>query len=147
MATVWSEPQRSASARGERICEARHGASQLAKFCVVGGSGYVVNLSVFAALVHAAHAHYVAAATGSFLVAVANNYSWNRLWTFRDQRRSVAGQGARFLLVSVVSLVANLLWLQGLVAVGAGTLAAQAAAIVLVTPLSFLGNKLWSFRQ
>ena len=40
----------------------------------------------------------------SFLVAVTNNYSWNRLWTFRGQRGHVAYQGLRFLVVSLVAL-------------------------------------------
>jgi putative flippase GtrA len=30
---------------------------------------------------------------------------------------------------------------------GLGRLLAQAVAIVLVTPLNFVGNKLWSFRR
>ena len=34
-----------------------------------------------------------------------------------------------------------------LVKVGVGALPAQAIAIVLVTPLNFVGNKLWSFRR
>jgi putative flippase GtrA len=145
VATVWSEPPRRTSALPARIRLAGREATQLARFCAVGASGYAVNLSVFAVLVHAGGLHYVAAAACSFLVAVANNYSWNRLWTFRLERGSVASQGVRFLLVSVVALEANLLWLQALVALGATKVVAQAAAIVLVTPLSFLGNKLWSF--
>jgi putative flippase GtrA len=32
------------------------------------------------------------------------------------------------------------------VALGVGKVLAQAIAIVLVTPLNFVGNKLWSFR-
>jgi dolichol-phosphate mannosyltransferase len=83
----------------------------------------------------------------SFVVAVANNYTWNRLWTFRGQRGHIAYQGIRFLIVSVCALGANLLALRGLVAVGLDEIAAQAIAIILVTPLNFLGNKLWSFRH
>ena len=30
---------------------------------------------------------------------------------------------------------------------GVGKIVAQAIAIVLVTPLNFIGNKLWSFRR
>ncbi len=52
----------------------------------------------------------------------------------------------RFLVVSVGALAANLLFLRLLVAVGLGKIVAQAIAIILVTPLNFLGNKLWSFR-
>ena len=120
---------------------------QLAKFCAVGLSGYAVNLAVYWLLLHEAGWHYLGAAAASFLVAVTNNYTWNRLWTFRHQRGHVAYQGLRFLIVSTASLGANLVVLYVLVAVGLGKIPAQAVAIMLVTPLNFAGNKLWSFRR
>ena len=120
---------------------------QLGKFCAVGISGYVVNLAVYVALLEGAGLHYVVAAAGSFLVAVANNYTWNRLWTFRGDRGHVAYQGLRFLVVSTLALGANLVVLHVLVQAGAGEILGQAIAIVLVTPLNFVGNKLWSFRR
>jgi putative flippase GtrA len=123
----------------------RHNWDQLVKFCVVGGSGYVVNLAVFTILVTTLDVHYIPAAVGSFLVAVTNNYIWNRLWTFRAQRGHVAWQGMRFLVVSTLALGANLLVLHVLVTVGLDERLAQAIAIVLVTPINFVGNKLWSF--
>ena len=119
---------------------------QLAKFCTVGASGYVVNLAVFATLL-AFDVHYLAAAVCSFLVAVTNNYVWNRTWTFRRQRGHLVLQGARFFVVSVLALGANLLVLHLLVQAGLGEVFAQAIAIVLVTPVNFVGNKLWSFRH
>ena len=140
-------PQERIRDRAGSALRARGNWVQLGKFLVVGASGYVVNLAVYALLLNAANLHYLAAATGSFLVAVANNYLWNRLWTFRGQRGNVAYQGMRFFVVAVVSLGANLLVLQALVGLGAGKVVAQAIAIVLVTPLNFLGNKLWSFRR
>ena len=85
------------------------------------------------------------AAAGSFLVAVTNNYCWNRLWTFRAERGDVAYQGMRFFVVSTLALVANLAVLHVLVTLGLGEFNAQAIAIVLVTPVNFVGNKLWSF--
>ena len=117
---------------------------QLGKFCAVGAVGYLINLGVYDALLHA-KVHYLVAATCSFLVAVTNNYTWNRLWTFRHQRGHIGYQGLRFLIVSVVALGANLLILRGLVAAGIDKIGAQALAIVLVTPLNFVGNRLWSF--
>src|ERR671910_3179538 len=86
-----------------------HNWEQLVKFCVVGGSGYVVNLLVYTALLDGADWHYRAAATGSFVVAVGNNYLWNRLWTFRHRRGHFAHQGLRFFLVSVLVYAGNLL--------------------------------------
>jgi len=120
---------------------------QLAKFCTVGATGYVVNLAVYAVLLCGVGFHYVLAAIGSFLVAVTNNYLWNRLWTFRHQRGHLVFQGFRFLLVSTVALVANLAFLSVLVALGVPKLPAQAIAIALVTPWNFVANKLWSFRR
>jgi putative flippase GtrA len=120
---------------------------QLAKFCAVGGSGYAVNLAVFSALVLGAGIHHLPAATASFLVAVTNNYTWNRLWTFRGARGHVAYQGLRFLVVAVCALLGNLVLLEALIWLGLPEIPAQAIAIVLVMPLNFVGNKLWSFRR
>jgi putative flippase GtrA len=120
---------------------------QLAKFCTVGASGYVVNLGVYAMLLNLADLHYRLAATGSFLVAATSNYLLNRLWTFRHQRGHFAFQGLRFFTVSILVYGANLLLLTLFVETGMGKIIAQAIAIVLVTPLNFIGNKLWSFRS
>jgi putative flippase GtrA len=121
--------------------------AQLAKFGAVGASGYAVNLAVYAVLLKWAGLHYLGAALCSFLVAVANNYWWNRHWTFRGERGHFAYQGMRFAVVSAVALAANLVFLRVLVGFGVGKLVGQAIAIVAVTPLNFLGNKLWSFRK
>ena len=118
---------------------------QLAKFCAVGATGYLVNLAVYAFLLDVVGLHYLSAAVGSFLVAVTNNYVWNRLWTFRAQRGAVAYQGMRFFVVSTAALLANLAVLEVLVTIGLGEFVSQAIAIVLVTPVNFVGNKLWSF--
>ena len=120
---------------------------QLAKFATVGATGYAVNLAVYTALLRGAGWHYIYAATVSFLVAVTNNYLWNRLWTFRDQRGHVGFQGLRFFTVAVVAYGANLGILSALIALGMDKVAAQAIAIVLVMPFSFTANKLWSFRR
>jgi putative flippase GtrA len=115
-------------------------------FALVGGSGYLVNLAVYAAFLHAG-LHYLPAAIVSFLVAVTHNYTWNRLWTFRSNRGNVYDQAARFLAVSLSGLGANLLLLHALVDLGTDRLVAQAMAIVLVTPFNFLGSKLWAFAR
>jgi dolichol-phosphate mannosyltransferase len=119
---------------------------ELARFCVVGASGYVVNVSVYAFLIHAG-VDYVSAAAGAFAVAVTNNYIWNRLWTFRGSPGGFYDQGLRFLLVSLAGLGAGLLLLQLMVGLHVDKLAAQAIAIVAVSPLSFLASKVWAFAR
>jgi dolichol-phosphate mannosyltransferase len=133
--------------RAHTVLRTRRHWVQLGKFCVVGAVGYAINVfGVYRPLIHA-DVHYLLAATCSFLVAVTCNYALNRLWTFRDRRAGVAAQGMRFFIVSGASLGANLLALHLLITLGAGKLTGQAIAIVLVTPLNFVGNKLWSFRR
>jgi putative flippase GtrA len=132
--------------RAGRALSKPHNWVQLAKFSIVGLSGYVVNLAVYTALLMGAGFHYALAATCSFVVAVTNNYIWNRLWTFHAQRGHVGWQGLRFLIVAVIAYGVNLLLLSALIGFGVDKILSQAIAIVLVTPLNFVGNKLWSFR-
>jgi putative flippase GtrA len=139
------EPARLGTSRAAQALRAPHNWAQLARFSVVGGVGYAVNLGVYALLLGlGAHT----AALISFVVAASNNYVWNRLWTFRGQRGHFAYQGVRFFVVSLVSLGVNQLWLLVFLDwFGWGKIVAQAVAIILVTPLNFLGNKLWSFKR
>jgi len=117
---------------------------QFVRFCVVGASGYAVNLAVYASLLEVGFG-YLAAATLSFLIAASSNYIWNRVWTFEAKQERIASQSLRALGVSASSLAANALCLFVLVESGADHLAAQAVAILLVTPFSFVANKLWAF--
>ncbi len=118
---------------------------QFLKFCVVGASGYVVNVCAFALALGLSFHHLVAAGI-AFTVAVASNFWWNRHWTFAGGHRPLAPQAARFFAVSVVACLFAATVLELLVGpAGLPALAAQPAAIVAVTPLSFLGNRAWSF--
>jgi dolichol-phosphate mannosyltransferase len=122
--------------------------AQLLRFAVVGASGYAVNLAVFAAAVDGAGMGHRAAAVIAFVVALSNNFLWNRHWTFRAGAGHAGFQAARFLAVSVSAFLVSLAILELLVsAAGADEVLAQAVAIVCATPLNFLGNRLWSFRR
>jgi dolichol-phosphate mannosyltransferase len=122
-----------------------HNWLQLGKFFAVGGSGYVINLCVFAICVKVLNIHHLAAATAAFVVAVMNNFWWNRHWTFKAGRGRASFQAARFFAVSIAAFVFAAAVLELLVTVGVPDLAAQAISIVAATPLNFVGNKMWSF--
>jgi dolichol-phosphate mannosyltransferase len=121
---------------------------QLVRFGVVGASGYAVNLAVFAVAVHGLAIDYRIAAVLAFSVALANNFIWNRHWTFRAGDGHAGWQAARFLVVSLAAFAfVNLLVLQLLVVEAAmPKVPAQALAVAAATPLNFLCNRLWSFR-
>ena len=120
---------------------------QLLQFGLVGGSGYVVNLAVFAVLNGPFDIHYIAAAILAFCVAVTNNFWWNRHWTFDAKHGHAGFQAARFFTVSVLALVINLIALKLLVGAGMTELPAQAIAVAIAMPFNFVGNKLWTFDQ
>ena len=135
----------SVSSRTAAALRRRHNWVELVKFGVVGASGFVINLAVYQAVLGIG-AHSAAAV--SFVVSAASNYWWNRHWTFAGQKGSFALQGARFYVVSLAAFAVNQLWLAVFLDwLGWGKLVSQALAIILVTPLNFLGNKLWSFRH
>jgi len=124
----------------------RHNWVQLAKFCLVGASGYAVNLAVFALAFGAGGLHHLVAATIAFVVAVSNNFWWNRHWTFGAHGGAMGFQATRFFAVSVVAFLFAAVLLELLVTrAGTPELAAQAVSIVAATPLNFVGNKMWSF--
>lgn len=119
---------------------------QLIRFCVVGASGYLVNLAVFSVCVHALDIHYVLAAIAAFCVAWTSNFIFNKFWTFQQHGLSALQQAMRYLAVSLVALGMNLVILELLVRAGAPEVPAQAFAIAAVMPVNFLLNRRWSFR-
>ena len=124
----------------------RHNWVQLVKFCAVGGSGYVVNLAVFTVAVELLGFHHLVAATVAFVVAVTNNFWWNRHWTFGARDGHAGFQAARFFTVSVAAFLFAAAVLELLVTqAGMPEIPAQAISIVAATPLNFVGNKMWSF--
>jgi putative flippase GtrA len=125
-----------------------HNWVQLFKFFAVGGSGYAVNLFVFWVMHEKIGVHYLGAATVAFVVAVFNNFWWNRHWTFGAREGHAGFQAARFFFVSTVAFFFALAVLTVLVSVaGVPELPAQAISIVVATPLNFVGNKMWSFSR
>lgn len=130
---------------------------QFMKYSVVGASGYVINIAVFSFMVKAAGMHYMAAAIFSFVPAVTSNFLLNKYWTFNNPDGAVSRQMGRFLIISVASLLLNLLLLRMLIEIMTSVdalgmrvdraIVAQVIAISICTVLNFSGNKLWSFRQ
>ncbi|HEY1509830.1 MAG TPA: GtrA family protein [Solirubrobacteraceae bacterium] len=124
-----------------------HNWVQFVRFGAVGATGYAVNLGVFAFCVHVLGIDYRVSAVLAFVVSVANNFWWNRHWTFGAKQDHPMVQGARFFAVSLLAFGFSYLILVGLVSgVGLSKVLAQAIAIAAATPLNFVGQKLWSFR-
>ena len=124
-----------------------HNWLQLLRFAAVGASGYVLNLAVFAACVHLLAVDYRLAFVVAFVISVVNNFWWNRHWTFDAKHEHPIFQGTRFFAVPALSQAFAYAMLVALVnGPGLAKVVAQAVAVATATPLSFVGQKLWSFR-
>jgi putative flippase GtrA len=120
---------------------------QLGRFVAVGASGYVVNLAVFAVSVHLLAIDYRISAVIAFVVSVVNNFWLNRHWTFGAKHEHPIFQAVRFFTVSLLAFGFTYAVLVALVdGAGMSKVLAQAIAIAAGTPLTFVGQKLWSFR-
>ncbi len=117
------------------------------KFSIVGLSGTLINMAVYALAIQNG-LYYLAAAIISFLFAVTNNFYWNFRWTFKGQAadRSVHNKYFRFLGVSVLNLGVNLLLLRFFVETfNLDKNLAQLVAIGLVSILNFIMNARFTF--
>ena len=121
---------------------------QLIRFGVVGASGFAVNTVTYALLL-LIPIDYKLALPIAYLAGVINNFVWNSRWTFTHKREShTAVQGVKFLVVSAgafgVNYAINVAFVHW---TSLHKVWIDIIANILVTPVNFLGQKLWSFKK
>jgi putative flippase GtrA len=128
-----------------------------AQFSLVGASNTLVDVGVFNLLLWSTHSPelLVAYNVAALVLANANSYLWNTLWTFRDQARHDAKQVSMFTVQGLLNAGVGslLLWL---VAHGLGAhtdlsplLSGNVAKVVsmaVASTLSFLFLRFFLFR-
>jgi putative flippase GtrA len=81
------------------------------------------------------------------VIASTSNFIWNRHWTFSAKEDHPFGQAVRFFVVSLVVLLFATGIYRLLVTVGLDKkVVADGIAWIVATPLSFVVQKLWSFK-
>lgn len=119
---------------------------QFVKFGLVGVSNTLITLLVYTLLWNLLGVWYVAASAIGFAVGAVNGFLWNRAWTFKGHVGD-ALTPVRWFVVQGCGLLVNsaliYLFVDG---AGVDKLAAQAATIVIVTVLTFIANRSWTFR-
>ncbi len=75
------------------------------RFAIVGAIGTVVDFGFFNLFAHGIHLNAVLSSVFSFSLAVINNFTWNRYWTYPDSRSKPLGyQLMLFAIINVVGL-------------------------------------------
>ena len=121
-------------------------------FNAVGAIGVVIQLGVFAALVHLTALNYLAATVVAVEAAVLHNFVWHQRWTWRDRPASTArdltARLARFHLANgAVSLVGNVVLMAALAGVlGLDPVVANVTAIAGCSLVNFAAGTTFVFR-
>ena len=116
------------------------------KFSIVGFSNLFISLAVYYVLIFLS-INYQIANTVGFLVATFNSYFWNKLWVFKNNKNKISDI-IKFYIVCLLSwLLSTILlyiWIQKL---GISDKIAPIVNLFIKTPLNYLMNKLWVFRN
>lgn len=87
------------------ILSERKEQKRFVKFALVGAVGAIIDFIVMNILSHWANMPLVYAGTISFIVAVINNFTWNRFWTYPESRsRPLFNQLGMFFLVNAAGV-------------------------------------------
>src|SRR5277367_713233 len=121
-------------------------ALQFVKFGIVGVSNTLITFAVYTLLLKGFGVWYLAASAIGFVVGAVNGFLWNRRWTFRGHVGD-ALTPVRWGIVQGCGLGLNLGLLYLFVHdAGIDELLGQALATVVVTVLTFIANRAWTFR-
>jgi len=135
-------PSRPAAGLGSPA--ARRELRRAIKYGVVGVSNVTLDFAIYALLI-ALGVWYPLAKTVSLVIATANGYTFNRIWTFRagTHRNDVL---VRYVTVQAFCLATNLVLLALLIEwAGLGKITAQAVVLPVIALASFLAQRLWTF--
>ena len=80
---------------------------QFIKFCVVGGTGVVVDFGITFLFKEKLKLNKYIANSLGFMAAASTNYLLNRWWTFRSHDPEVAQQYVQFVGISAIGLIMN----------------------------------------
>ncbi|MFX0140672.1 MAG: glycosyltransferase [Candidatus Hodarchaeota archaeon] len=117
------------------------------KFATVGAIGTIINLSILYFFTEAYKVHYIISEMIAFFFSVINNYILNKLWTFKEKiQEKIVNKYLKYLIVSLMSLIANLIVLFILVEYfNIWYIFAEVIAIMFAFFINYSGNYLWTF--
>lgn len=124
---------------------------QFVRFCFVGLSSSLIMFCSYSVTYLISKNYYLANIIG-FLFSTLNSFIWNKRFVFRNNKSRKSDYIKEYLktLVSysftglILSNILLYLWIEK---VGISGLIAPIINIIIVTPLNFVLNKLWTFKN
>jgi len=120
------------------------------KFCIVGGSGVIVNMGVYAFLTRLLHIPMEFASPVAIELSILSNFFLNNFWTFRwrNNNSTLRHKVLKFHIVSSIAAVINYALLLTLVKMfGVWDMGANLAGIAVGTFFNYAMNSLWTWKE
>jgi len=117
------------------------------KYAIVGTTGTLIDLGSLYIFVEYFGLSVLISAIFSFLLAVVNNFTWNKIWTFENKSKNLRKLFIKFLMVSLVGLILTI----SMMAIFVNILKiwymfAKILTSGVVLVWNFLANKYWTFK-
>jgi len=124
---------------------ARKMSMQFIKYCMIGVSGVIVDFVLYCLMIQVLHWDYQVANFISASAGIANNYWWNRKWTFKSKDHPWT-RFLRFYAVGLVGLVLSAVSLYFLIEYAEqGEVVAKVITLMVIVLLQYNLNKRFSF--
>jgi putative flippase GtrA len=129
-----------------RLAPVEHPGAQLVRYGIVAACGYLLAIAIYTGEIAIGVSPYLALGI-AFVLNGVFNFALVRVWAFPPSGRSIHSDFSRFCVVAAVSFVVNYASFAVLYSgIGLQATTAQRLAILIAAPVTFLANKLWSFR-
>ena len=135
--------------------ENRKEIKRFVKFASVGALGSITDFAILNILIQVFDTPLVVANACSFTAAVIQNFTLNRLWTFKDSTNpNVLGQFAQYFVINIGGLLLNnlLIWVfepifASIISDDLAYLPAKVVASLVAVIFNFLANRYVTFRD
>jgi glycosyltransferase involved in cell wall biosynthesis/putative flippase GtrA len=122
--------------------------AQFFKYCIGGGTSFVVDFALLYILTEYAGLWYLSSATIAFAVAVLVNYFIQKFWTFKSKQSAGFRQFLMFGAVQIVGLFINNTTLYFMVeSIGLWYMFSKAIAAIIVLIWNFWASKMFVFNE
>lgn len=123
-----------------------HIAEKFLKFCIVGGSGVLVDFGLTYLCKERWKLNKYLANSIGFTTAATTNYILNRIWTFASHNKEIVREYLSFFIISIIGLLINnlIIWLLN-DKIKVNFYLAKVGAIAFVTFWNFIMNYLFTF--
>ncbi|MBD3354965.1 glycosyltransferase [Candidatus Woesearchaeota archaeon] len=114
------------------------------KFCIVGGSGIIVNEGLLFLLTEFFGLYYLFSGIFSIEASILTNFFLNNIWTFKDKKKgSMLKKLGKFNLARIFGLAINFGILWGLTYAGMHYLLSNLVGIIIATVFTYISSIWW----